>query len=149
VAPAAGPGFVLDVSLPDGPGKIDLPRQFVRQRARQCHHSVLSAFGAQDRNGGRLQIHVLDSQVHRLRHPQAAAIEQPRHQIGGIAANIAHRSQQRARLGDRRCVAQVSRFRHSQSVHRLEWKAQDILVKKDNGVERLLLRAGSQLPPSG
>ena len=75
------PVLLIAAARPLAP--LESARVSPQRRARNGDHAVFAALGGADGQLRGLQVHVLDSQVKRLAHAQAATVEQPHDQACG------------------------------------------------------------------
>ena len=136
---------VLFVPPPNRLGKFHLLNQLRHQRLGQGDHPVLSALGTEEKETGLFKVDILDSQVEGFGDTQAAAINQAGDEIGGITRPILNSLEQGLSFGDGGCMAQAGGPSGAEGIHTLKRLTQDLLVKVENGVERLILAVGRQI----
>lgn len=115
------------------------------QRAGQGDYAIIPTFGPADRHAEFFQTQIFDPQIQRLADTQAATIEQLRHEPRWVTGDIADGSEQGMSRGQGRRVTQVSGAGNAQSIHVLKGLLQDLTVKEQDGVESLVLGAGSDV----
>ena len=136
---------VLLVPPPNRLGKFRLLNQLWHEGSGRGHDPVFAALGPDEKEGELFQIQILDSQIEGLGYAQTATVNQAGDQIGGVTGTILHGLEQGLGFRHGGRMTEASRSSGAESIDALKRFAQDFLVKIENGVERLILTAGSQI----
>ncbi len=102
--------------------------------------AALSTFGLIDVELGILEVHVLDAEVQWFGHAHSAAIEQVDDQPGGIPIDIGDGSEQSKHFLLSGAVPGVGLAFGPEGIDWFEFLFEDIAIKEQHGVERLVLR---------
>jgi len=120
---------------------LQLPFQVAAHRPGQHDHPVLVPLATADDDLSSRQVHVLDAQLAALQQAEAAAVEESGHQAEDAIGPV-HVLQDRRHLRRRQDHGQPFRPPGPHRVDAAQVDLQHLLVQKEQGVERLVLRAG-------
>jgi hypothetical protein len=140
---------VLLVAQPNGLGKVHLLNQLRHQRLGQGDHPVFAALGPDEKETGFFQVNVFDTQIEGFGDTQAAAINQPGDQVGGITRPILNSLEQGLSFSDGGRTTKTGGSSGAEGVHILQRLTEHFLVKVENGVERLILAVSGQITVAG
>jgi hypothetical protein len=140
---AAGQVALVELAAP-----VQLPLQVGAHRPGQHDHAVLVPLAGADHDLPARQVRVLDAHLAALQQAQAAAVQQPGHELKDAVAPL-HALEDGRHLLRRQHHGQPLRTPCPHRVEAAEVDLQHLLVQEHQGIEGLVLRAGRDLPVHG
>jgi hypothetical protein len=133
------------VALVELAAPFQLPLQVGAHRSGQHDHAVLVPLAGADYDLSASQVNVLDARLAALPQAQAAAVEEPGHELKGAVAPL-HVLEDGRHFLRRQHYGEPSRSLCPDGIESAKVDFQHLFVQEQQGMEGLVLRAGRDVP---